>query len=400
MNKKELLDERNRLLKAEDRLYLYEKPTENEILYTFKLDEYINDPIILYFMSEDGYSSLYDILEKIKYFNLPYERLENALEEANDFLMNNDYDENFYIGNKELEIIHNEIIEEMKIIQSHIDVDREKRDLEKEEELYSYFNFKEELIEKQLKNVDMQLEKYQDEYLEKMVNIALENIRKKIKYPKRYFYSIFRNITVCWDREIFLDRYTYGSYYRDNNLIKIKADNLINRNHDLFTHKNNSERQRQRNINLLDVITHELIHHFVKDEFDITDSINIWSDASPIFMGVLLRINPNERNSYECFKEFKKTDTYKRMMECKNFTELGSLCVKLILKMKKLLNDENKIKSKKMFFVPTVEKYKYEEYDIILSDEIPEEMREFFKGWKHCNVGIDWINVLEKYKIS
>lgn len=64
---------------------------------------------------------------------------------------------------------------------------------------------------------------------------------------------------------------------------------------------------------IIDTLIHELIHYYTYIWFNISE------DDSPIFIGILLYINPNEDNAYKCFAEFKEGVLYKHIRQAKNF---------------------------------------------------------------------------------
>lgn len=407
MNRKELLNERKELLYLKNGGLYIDLCTER--LYVFGLYEIIEEPDLLYYYSSDGYTGLLDaVVENLQYFNLPYEKLDKIVNNLIDFFYDNGLHKlsiNQLKENKQIRSFHKEIIEEMKNIQKYVDTDREEKDLMKQYKNNEYYSFIQEVIDKQLDNINMQLEKYEDEYLDKLVELCLEKIRKKMKMKKRYFYSIFRNIKVYWDREGFLGDNTSGDYNYKDRVIRIDKKYIIPYTGNKLTHKNNSELQKELNNQISGTLIHELIHHFVKEEFDMENLIHVNGDASPIFMGILYWVTEGQTsNGYECFKEFKETDTYRKMMECKTYDELEILCIRLITKTNRIM--EKSLETKNRWITPEWNCFRYKEesfYFRKMAEEVltGEKLQEFYNmNLRDFCIGIDWCNFVEENRIQ
>lgn len=135
-------------------------------------------------------------------------------------------------------------------------------------------------------------------YLKDLVEIAVNVINKKV------------------DKEIISQIDLNQIYFEFEELpgsIQGIFDNELNDNNEyVISISNNLIEERS----IIDTLIHELIHYYTYIWFNISE------DDSPLFIGVLLYINPNEDNTYKCFAEFKEGVLYKHIRQAKNFKEV------------------------------------------------------------------------------
>lgn len=334
--RKELLKERDRLMKVKKRISDKGFDDIEALELLLDTEETLCTYTIFDFV-ENRYKYVLDILKACKIFKIDTKKLEKAYIKAIE-----KYDECTTNGEPIMKEIKNNVIvfgrnakEDGEIIESYenmisellnlVITEETQREIKKYmDELDDYLRFKIELIDNQIRNIDMQLEKYEDEYLEKMTQIAFERIRKKCKIDKNTMRYLLGDMIIDWDRYKTLDHRTGGIYNIITKEITINTNYLFNNK---LTHKNNTENQKKINEKLLSALIHELTHHIVKTLY--SKQLTPYDDYSPIFMSMLLWINPNEENSYDCFKDFKETETYKKAMECESFRELQTFCRRL-----------------------------------------------------------------------
>lgn len=291
--------------------------------------------------------------------------------------------------------LHDKVVQAFAKLEDRYNLD----DVEKlEKEIEHYYDQIENVLKSKIEKNDSLLEPYENEYLKEMVDIALEKIRKKIKFKKGYFYSIFRGVNFKWD---ILEGNTAGDYNNLNGEIRISKEYLENNSLD---HRN-YRKQKYLNQKITDILIHELIHHFTEEEFgNIAKQTHVNGDASPIFMGILLWINPNEENGYECFKEFKKTDTYNKMMACNTYDELEDLCIDLAIKTNRIIRKSYETKDR--WISPEYKCFRYKEESFFtrkIAEEYlkGEDLQNFYDmNIREFCIGIDWCNFINENKIQ
>lgn len=149
------------------------------------------------------------------------------------------------------------------------------------------------------------------EYLMKCVKKAEDELKKKAfpRVHKRFVY--LDELKFEW--KDYLTSYALGSYSSKEETIYVNKrllDEVKNRN--------------RINRKIVDTIKHELIHYFVSEWFDRyrRGSHNFCGDTSPIFLSMLCWLCPNKENGYRAFRDFKKSEMYKKIMEFEDFHKL------------------------------------------------------------------------------
>lgn len=173
--------------------------------------------------------------------------------------------------------------------------------------------------------------------LEKLMDKEIERLRKLcFKYKRRDFLN--NKVEII---EGSLDKGVAGVYetintknkYRYTHRITISSniiDSYVNYKYDRYDFGKRWYKQR-----LIEVIRHELVHAFVKDEFEIwADEItDVHSDASPFFLSILYFVGGT--SNHHCGIYFWKTKMYEDIKNIKSFTELNLYLSKLLMKYEK-----------------------------------------------------------------
>lgn len=189
-----------------------------------------------------------------------------------------------------------------------------------------------------------ELKIYENEYLMTLVNKANEELRKKaFPYKRHKFISDYFLDKTTFKFEEKMDYYTGGHFRQgDKHLngmtIAINSKYLDNNtlNPSMRTTFNQKYNKNQVIINIL---KHELLHMYQYVNHFYEDRPSLYtSDNSPLFICKLLYLNPEERNSYESFKDVKQTDLYKKIMNMKTFKEVEDYLFFTSLKLEKFIN--------------------------------------------------------------
>ena len=186
-----------------------------------------------------------------------------------------------------------------------------------------------------LDEINKQLKPYEDQYLQDLLDIAMKELRKKA-FPYSRHPFMYHEIKIVWTD---MERDKVAGYVQLEDLMNDEVVIYINEKYlyrydrcpNELTTSNRRVMQRSINKNLISIIKHEIIHAFVYFKYDsimFKDvMLGFFHDSSPIFMAYLLWLNPEETNGYDCFEEFKKTDFYEKVMSCKKFDEVMTLCI-------------------------------------------------------------------------
>lgn len=86
---------------------------------------------------------------------------------------------------------------------------------------------------------------------------------------------------------------------------------------------------------LLNAIGHELIHHYVYENF--YDNYGFYKDSSPIFLSYLVWFG-FEDNGHYCFRKFQKSNLYKKVKTITSFYELESTMIDLYFDYKQAIS--------------------------------------------------------------
>lgn len=182
----------------------------------------------------------------------------------------------------------------------------------------------------EINEIDYKLKHYEDEYLQDLLSIAMNELRKKaFPYKRRLF--IYHDVKIV-SEEMKSNTCGYVSvedFLNDEVIIHINRKYLIHNNE--LTTCNRKKFQRRLNKTIINVIKHELIHAYTYFKYDnriFKDvHLNFYKDSSIIFMSYVLWFNNDEENGYDSFRQFKETDFYRKVMNCKSFDEVEILCM-------------------------------------------------------------------------
>lgn len=361
-----------------------------EELY-IKIDEIKESPDAYYFdivfndFHEELYDetfcwSIYQAKKKFKqlgieYDSTNYDNLEDKLEEI---LMRDENDCYTSIGELMDDKPTDEIIElingfkaEWDNVYSLIDINRVKK--------FKEYNLKEleELADKIMnykhENRKYIVNKFKGEYLDFIVETAYKRIRAKInkKYSRNNLFDLGDNYS--WSKD--MGFHVGGRYNLDTNEIQLN-ENLVTYGNGFACTLRTNNTQKEQTEQLINTMIHEMTHRYLDWRYDD------WFcsvDSSPIFMGTLLWLNPNEKNGYKCFEDFKKTETYKMYMECETFREVNRLNNFISKHIVEVMGREMYLTNTALCFNTTT-KYNFEEVE-----------DRSIKGFGNCHaIGLDW----------
>ncbi len=181
--------------------------------------------------------------------------------------------------------------------------------------------------------------------LDQLLEKELERLRKKFRpYKRRAF---LRNKVIVDIDLKYKDKNTLGYYtnsketkYKYIHKIYITKTALDDYKHwiklKIPYYKRHAISQLSR------IIRHELMHAFVKEEFDDwnwEDIENINSDYSPIFLSCLYWGNGNTGHKYT--SKFLKSELYSKIKQCKKYDSVQNVLFEYILEFEKILRKIN-----------------------------------------------------------
>ncbi|MCC3866974.1 hypothetical protein K0039_02050 [Terrisporobacter mayombei] len=171
-----------------------------------------------------------------------------------------------------------------------------------------------EVLNNEIKSIDQQLEHYRKIYLQDLYNVAMSELNERCFDSKDLFSQLDLNVNWSYfDKENVKGRFRFKEYKID-----------IDKNY-IFLDEYDIESENSRDIIL--TLKHEIMHAYVSKFYDDEYSL----DTNPFFMSTLLWASPDEKNSYECFKEFKQTKSYEKIMKCKTFNDAERLSYRMFI---------------------------------------------------------------------
>lgn len=154
-----------------------------------------------------------------------------------------------------------------------------------------------------------------DEYYKRLIKRA-ENDLKKKAYPRKHKRLIrlselkFEIMSKEKERE---DFYLLGTYNYSHSVpeISLRSEYLSRDSYHLLDKEG------------LGVLKHEMLHHYVRRNYDMFNDYHFCGDSSPIFLAYLTWFGVSI--GHNCYHRFVGTELYNKVIECKTFEELEDI---------------------------------------------------------------------------